>query len=141
MSYSDQLRDPRWQKRRLEVLSRDNFTCRDCAEAGKTVSVHHCHYCKGAPWNTPIELLLTLCDDCHDERGAIEASAREALGRLFARMTADDVKEFGANLSQLVAAPDSEPWAGDYKYVAGLQRDFFWVKIRANSRDEEAVAS
>jgi len=27
LTYSEKLKDPRWQKKRLEILSRDNFTC------------------------------------------------------------------------------------------------------------------
>lgn len=30
MTYSQKLRDPRWQKKRLEILERDSFTCQHC---------------------------------------------------------------------------------------------------------------
>jgi 5-methylcytosine-specific restriction endonuclease McrA len=28
--YSEKLRDPRWQKKRLEIFQRDNFICQNC---------------------------------------------------------------------------------------------------------------
>lgn len=72
ISYSEKLRDPRWQKKRLCVMQRDGFACRDCGDADSTLHVHHCHYEKGEPWQTDERFLLTLCADCHDHRGDIE---------------------------------------------------------------------
>jgi hypothetical protein len=66
-SYSELLRDPRWQKKRLEVLSRDNFTCQHCDETTKTLHVHHCYYERGRkPWEYDAPSLVTLCCDCHE---------------------------------------------------------------------------
>ena len=84
-TYSEKLKDPRWQKKRLEVMERDGFTCRDCGATHKTLHVHHCMYEKGEPWETDSRFLLTLCEDCHDERGPQEADAKRALALLFAR--------------------------------------------------------
>ena len=36
MKYSEKLRDPRWQKARLKVLERDNWTCVNCGETERT---------------------------------------------------------------------------------------------------------
>ena len=66
-SYSDKLRDPRWQKKRLEILSRDEFTCHGCWDKTKTLHVHHLDYLSGKePWEYPDEYFLTLCEDCHE---------------------------------------------------------------------------
>lgn len=65
MAYSQSLKDPRWQKRRLEVMNRDNFTCQYCKSTEKTLNVHHFSY-KGDPWEVDIECLITLCVDCHE---------------------------------------------------------------------------
>ncbi len=74
MTYSEKLKDPRWQKKRLQILERDNFTCRYCEDTEKTLHVHHMIYSK-APWLTDNEHLLTLCEDCHKEiEGEIDAS-------------------------------------------------------------------
>ncbi len=66
MTYSDKLKDPRWQKRRLEIFSRDDFKCRCCGSAEKTLHLHHQYYIKGhEPWDYSDCMLLTLCHDCH----------------------------------------------------------------------------
>lgn len=66
MSYSEKLKDPRWQKKRLEILSRDEFTCRYCGAKTKTLHVHHFGYSKsGNPWDVDDLMLITLCEDCH----------------------------------------------------------------------------
>lgn len=76
MNYTDQLRDVRWQKKRLEVMKRDKFQCIDCGlglkDAGVKqvfLNVHHSRYLKGkAPWDHPKKLLVTLCEACHHRR-------------------------------------------------------------------------
>ena len=44
MSYSLKLKDPRWQRKRLEILQRDNFQ---------------------EIWDYEDSTLFTLCSDCH----------------------------------------------------------------------------
>ena len=67
MTYSEKLKDPRWQKRRLEIMQRDSFACCKCKDAASTLHVHHKEYRKGkAPWDYPDELLETLCFRCHE---------------------------------------------------------------------------
>lgn len=68
MSYSDKLKDPRWQKMRLEIMERDGFKCRKCEAKDKTLHVHHFYYTKRAqPWEYNKEALVTLCEGCHEE--------------------------------------------------------------------------
>lgn len=67
MAKSDYL-DPRWQKRRLEILERDNWTCYACGSKDDTLHVHHVMYC-GKPWEAPASLLQTLCETCHSMLG------------------------------------------------------------------------
>lgn len=67
MNYQDQLKDPRWQKKRLEILQRDNFTCRICNSDKKTLHIHHTIYFKDKKaWEYHNFQLLTLCEDCHE---------------------------------------------------------------------------
>lgn len=71
-SYADQLKDPRWQKKRLEILSRDCFKCRECGSSTETLHVHHLLYRKNrCVWDYEPELLVTLCEDCHAARGEV----------------------------------------------------------------------
>jgi len=64
MSYSDKLKDPRWQKKRLEILNRDNFTCKLCGDTETELHIHHVEY-KGEPWEQENDKLDTLCKHCH----------------------------------------------------------------------------
>jgi len=72
---SERLRDPRWQRRRMEVMKRDGFMCCRCRSADKTLNVNHLSYA-GDPWDAPNEALETLCEDCHGERSALERDIR-----------------------------------------------------------------
>jgi hypothetical protein len=72
-AYSEKLRDPRWQKLRLEILQRDQWTCQICFDTESTLNVHHRWYVKGQePWEATPNALVTLCEGCHksesDER-------------------------------------------------------------------------
>lgn len=68
MTYAEKLRDPRWQRKRLQILERDNFTCIICKIPGRHVQCHHILYAKKDPWDYPDYLLQTLCEECHEER-------------------------------------------------------------------------
>lgn len=63
-TYSEKLKDPRWQQRRLKVFERDNWACICCCDTKSTLNVHHKRY-YGNPWDCPEEYLVTLCEDCH----------------------------------------------------------------------------
>lgn len=70
MNYGEQLKDPRWQKRRLEIMQRDNFTCQKCGNGlndGVSLNVHHLVYRKCQPWEYLDYELVTLCENCHHE--------------------------------------------------------------------------
>lgn len=74
-SYSELLRDPRWQKKRLEVMERQGFECEECGAKHKTLNVHHAYYEKGCkPWEYPADSLHCLCEDCHER---VETELRE----------------------------------------------------------------
>lgn len=65
-TYAEKLKDPRWQKMRLQVLEHDEWTCQWCANKEKTLNVHHFVYAKsGNPWDVDMADLTTLCEDCH----------------------------------------------------------------------------
>lgn len=68
MSYSDKLKDPRWQKKRLKIMERDNWKCYNCDDEESTLNIHHKKYIKGRdPWEYPDKLLVTVCEKCHKE--------------------------------------------------------------------------
>jgi len=79
-SYSEKLKDPRWQRKRLEVMQRDEWRCRICGDDKSPLNVHHLKYDNsGEPWRSGTDDLITLCENCH-----------KIIGWLGAR---DDMKE------------------------------------------------
>lgn len=66
MNYSEKLKHPKWQKKRLEVLEKANFTCELCGETEVPLHVHHKTYQKNKdPWEYHTSLLAAYCSDCH----------------------------------------------------------------------------
>lgn len=79
-TYSQKLKDPRWQKKRLEILSRDKFTCQACADSESTLHVHHLFYVRGVdPWDYEDFALVTLCESCHASEHLAMSTAMEVL--------------------------------------------------------------
>ncbi len=65
--YKDQLKHPRWQRRRLEILERDGFACVRCKNTEQQLQVHHKRYVPGKmAWEHADADLETLCSDCHE---------------------------------------------------------------------------
>jgi uncharacterized CHY-type Zn-finger protein len=66
-AYSELLKSPHWQKKRLQILNRDGWKCRLCKADDKTLHVHHLRYQHGAkPWEYENDDLVSLCDGCHE---------------------------------------------------------------------------
>lgn len=85
--YSKLLRDPRWQKKRLEIMQRDNFKCVDCECATATLNVHHTYYETGrAPWEYENASLITLCEDCHEIEHSMSRDAERDLIKVLRRL-------------------------------------------------------
>lgn len=67
-TYYEKLKDPRWQKKRLEVLNDADFTCLYCYSSDDTLNIHHVYYEKGLdPWDYDNSALWVLCESCHKE--------------------------------------------------------------------------
>jgi len=67
-TYREKLLDPRWQRKRLEILQRDEFGCQECGDSETTLHVHHRYYESGKdPWDYPDEALETICARCHEQ--------------------------------------------------------------------------
>lgn len=82
-SYFELLKHPNWQRKRLEVLERENYTCQECGNTEKTLHVHHTYYTKGAkPWEYPSESLKCLCETCHEEATGLLEALKVEIGRL-----------------------------------------------------------
>lgn len=82
-SYYEKLKDPRWQRKRLEVLDREKFTCQGCGDSQNTLHVHHGFYRRGCdPWEYPDSSLHVLCEGCHEVIQERLDIAHEVLGIL-----------------------------------------------------------
>jgi hypothetical protein len=68
MAYSDLLKHPKWQKKRLLILNRDEFTCQSCSSKETTLHVHHFQYEHNKkPWEYEDDNFITLCEKCHEK--------------------------------------------------------------------------
>lgn len=68
-SYWDKLQDRRWQKKRTEIMQRDNFCCQypNCPSTTSMLDVHHKAYLRNTdPWDYPEYCLITLCREHHE---------------------------------------------------------------------------
>lgn len=66
-TYSDILKNPLWQRKRLEIFQRDGFRCKLCDDDTKTLHVHHLEYGDfNKPWSVGDDKLITYCELCHD---------------------------------------------------------------------------
>jgi len=64
--YGELLNDPRWQRKRLEIFQRDDFSCQLCGDTQTELHVHHKKYVAGRnPWEYDEKELITLCIHCH----------------------------------------------------------------------------
>lgn len=116
-TYSEKLRDPRWQKKRLEIMQRDGFKCQNCNANDITLNVHHACYLKGRePWEYDDDILITLCEECHKriETQKIELlkicvfpSVMDAV-LIFARVSQTELWEWVIMISQIIAMIERE---------------------------------
>lgn len=68
LKYHEQLQHPYWQRKRLEIMQRDNFTCTVCGSTKRTLTVHHlCYLPETHAWEYDDELMVTICKKCHSE--------------------------------------------------------------------------
>ena len=63
-NYNDKLKDPRWQRRRLEIMQRADFACEICGDRSEELHIHHKKY-RGEPWDASDSELECLCSTCH----------------------------------------------------------------------------
>jgi 5-methylcytosine-specific restriction endonuclease McrA len=68
-AYQALLQSEHWQKRRKQILERDNYNCVRCGST-HNLNVHHRQYHKKTesfinPWAYKSNNLVTLCRPCH----------------------------------------------------------------------------
>ncbi len=71
--YWQKLQDPRWQKKRLEIMERDQFQCQCCNDSSSPLHVHHfCYFSGFEPWDYGNWNFLTLCESCHKRQSTFD---------------------------------------------------------------------
>jgi len=112
MTYSEKLKDPRWQKKRLKILERDDFTCTDCGDTESTLMVHHLKY-SGDPWEIEDKYLITLCEICHESWHINSKACKELKKDVFSDLDHD------TEYSILILL----------KFIKNFDKDFFSVHV------------
>lgn len=79
-TYAEQLKDPRWQRRRLECFEAANWRCQHCNRFDRELHVHHVRYIKNrAPWEYPDVYLVVLCSEHHKAKHELDDQLFSAL--------------------------------------------------------------
>jgi len=101
--YSEKSKDPRWQRRRLDILNRDNWSCLVCGDKTSTLNVHHKWYKKGMePWEYQDNCLATLCENCHNTEHSFQPYRDNILTVLLGSgLFMQDICNIAFNLSNL----------------------------------------
>ncbi len=83
MEYSEILKSPNWQRKRLYILERDSWKCRFCGNDSNQLHIHHTIYLPDKhPWDYPDEYLLTLCSACHIDEEKLKFDDKFLLGNI-----------------------------------------------------------
>lgn len=151
LSYAEKLKDPRWQKLRLEILERDAFTCQNCDSTTTTLHVHHRRYLKGKdPWDIPVEYLVTLCEACHQEVAESEERILDCLTMINVRdlrhlartLVYTRVKLGDGNWLAWLASTVLEPGVGaKTKQVLEAEGSLFIAKFNQSKETIESLFS
>lgn len=125
MTYAQKLRSPHWQKKRLQILERDNWACRCCNATNKPLQVHHLYYRKVEPWEYPDEAYQTLCEDCHGLRQQIVDNRIEEVKIAIANYTSRELELVLKNIVEYARYP--------FGAIPGVQE---W-ETREDPKDDE----
>ena len=151
MSYAELLKDPRWQKKRLEVLNEAGWQCRYCSSGERTLNVHHKRYRAGAkPWEYESDELEVLCEMCHAAlteasrvlKSIVETADAGIIYRLSAYAQALLAKQDPATKPIRVYSTDQVRGAADAFYEAelyGLSIGMDGVHLRSKDGYFDAV--
>ena len=94
MEYIELLRDPRWQKNRLKIFERDDWTCTKCSDTMTTLAIHHLYYTPNTmPWEYPDSALVTVCELCHDKYEFLQWLMNKGVPMLKPDFLLDDLTE------------------------------------------------
>lgn len=138
-TYSELLRDPRWQRARLKRLDAAGWKCESCRSGETTLNVHHKRYVRGrAPWEYEDAELTVLCEPCHDK----EHVAIENRTALLARLPAPTLAAFfasGAAAAVRLRDPDDSALLDMILGFCLASEEHFWPSMFAAELDHFGV--
>ena len=87
MTFEDQYKHPKWQKKRLEKINsvmkyqgEEALFCEWCGASEDQLQVHHIRYYKDRKvWEYSNDELLLLCGDCHKKAHAMNDELKDIL--------------------------------------------------------------
>lgn len=124
MGYTEKFKDPRWQKLRLKILERDNWTCQCCGNTKLTLHVHHRYYIKGKdPWEYPKEALITLCEECHEIETAVRPEVEQLLLNAFReKFLRNEVETFAITIHHMTLQQSPKIIANVFEWAMGTSK-------------------
>lgn len=141
----EQYRDPRWQKKRLEIMERDEFACQMCSDSKSVLNVHHRYYTPTHKvWDYPNEALVTLCESCHSgEKVSMEEYTSLMVNTLKQKFFADDIRELASGFYKMPVFHQSDVMAtiisfclSDEDFIS-IMHNYYFNKLRERrTRDE-----
>lgn len=106
--YSELLRLPQWQRKRLKVMEYAKFRCHICGNKNECLHVHHSYYTRGKkPWQYPDGSLICICETCHGKIHP-ERRAKSPLMQQPAVLPEIAEKGFGSIFAALHRTTDKE---------------------------------
>lgn len=110
MTYSDKLRDPRWQKKRLKVMEYANWRCQICGRKDLTLHCHHSYYTRGKqPWQYPNGSIICICEKCHDKIHGKEEEDVSVKEQMHMPMAPEKAKESLKRMRETLNAIPDDP--------------------------------
>lgn len=68
MTYSEKLKSPLWQRKRLKIMEYAEWRCQICGVSDRTLHCHHSYYKRGKqPWQYPDGSIICICEKCHEK--------------------------------------------------------------------------
>lgn len=125
--------DPRWQKKRLEVMERAGWACEWCGTKTEKLNVHHGYYLPNRePWEYPNESLWCMCEECHQEAHGRLSDAKMMLGCIHPRFIRELCEMFNRLTPSEVTIAGGEKYATVVDPYYGHSREFpaddWWVR-------------
>lgn len=134
-NYKEQIKSPKWQKRRLEIMQADNFTCQICGDTESTLNVHHlCYHKDKNIWEYEDWELITLCENCHKEE-------HNSYEDIYAYV--ESLKSHGVTMREILTLLDSMDirlYLGDDGYIQDQAGDQSALESNDNWEDMKMLA-